>query len=83
VAKMLVSTEFISLVNLIADKEIVKELVQNELNTETLKTELSAILKTGNGYNLMLENYASLLSIMGGPGASSRIAADIVRCLNK
>jgi len=83
VAKMLVSTEFISLVNLIADKEIVKELVQKELNTETLKTELSAILRTGNGYNLMLENYASLLAIMGGPGASSRIAADIVISLNK
>ena len=40
IAKRIITLKFISLVNLIMDKEVVKELIQNEFNTKNLKREL-------------------------------------------
>ncbi|MEO0526029.1 MAG: lipid-A-disaccharide synthase, partial [Bacteroidota bacterium] len=44
IAKRIITLEYISLVNLIMDKEVVKELIQGDLNTENLRSELSKIL---------------------------------------
>jgi len=82
-AKMVIKVDYISLVNLIVDKEIVKELIQGDMNIETVEEHLSPLLKAGDGRAPMLANYASLISLMGGPGASLRIASDIVKSLNK
>ncbi len=67
--------KFISLVNLIMDREIVKELIQKELNTENLVTELQKILE-GQKRDEMLKNYELLREKLGGKGASKN-AADI------
>ncbi len=82
-ADLLVKVELISLVNLIVEREIVRELVQKELTRENLKSELSSILVSGANHSQMMENYSMLMSLMGGPGASSRIADDIVFNLRK
>ena len=77
IAKRLVKhIKYISLVNLIMDKEVVKELIQSELNTGNLVEQLHLILK-GNSRNLMLEEFEILRSKLGGKGASDN-AADII-----
>ncbi|RRN78125.1 lipid-A-disaccharide synthase, partial [Pseudoxanthomonas sp. SGD-10] len=76
IAKLLIKIGFISLVNLIVDREIVKELIQEDCNSANLTKELSRIL-SGSGRTQMLADYAELHERMGEPGASSK-AADLM-----
>lgn len=78
IAKRLVKNiKYISLVNLIMDKEVVKELIQNELNTKSLVRELQLIMD-GEKRDQMLNDYASLREKLGGKGASENAAAVIL-----
>jgi lipid-A-disaccharide synthase len=81
-AKLVIQTRFISLVNLIMDKEVVKELIQNEFTTTNLKDELTKIT-TGDARANMLTDYETLHQKLGGIGASKRAAALIVGYLKK
>lgn len=79
IAKRLVKyIKFISLVNLIMDKEVVKELIQSELTTENLKSELTKILEP-NLREKILSEYEKLHLLLGGRGASERAAEIIVK----
>ena len=80
-AKLIIKVKYISLVNLIANKELVTELIQNELNTKNLTQELEKILipKTRQS---MLEGYEELHQKLGGIGASKRAAKLIVNYLS-
>lgn len=78
IAKKLIKVKYISLVNLIMDKEIVKELIQDELNKENLKGELIKILQNQSYLNALKENYILLKENLGGAGASARTAKMIV-----
>ena len=82
IAKRVITLKFISLVNLIMDKEVVKELIQGELNTKNVKTELQKIL-SGLQREKMLENYAELKHKLGGGGASEKTAQLIISRLKK
>lgn len=73
IAKQLIKVKYISLVNLIMDKEIVKELIQDELNESNLKIELTKLLK-GDTRTKMLLEYAALKTKLGGSGASQKTA---------
>jgi lipid-A-disaccharide synthase len=73
IAKKLVKVNYISLVNLIMDKEIVKELIQSELNEANLKAELDKLL-VGNSRKQMMSNYEELKQRLGGAGASRKTA---------
>jgi len=73
IARMLVKIKFISLVNLIVNKKIVTELIQEDCNPEQVNLELQVILD-GQGRTEMLHNYNELLSLMGKPGASAKTA---------
>ncbi len=73
IAKRLVKVDYISLVNLIAEKEMVKELIQSELNTEHLAAELSKILDEKNQLTIK-SDYKKLKVLLGNAGASSRLA---------
>lgn len=77
IAKRIINLEYISLVNLIMKKEVVKELIQNDLNTKKLIAELTKILK-GEQRNLQLKNYTILEEKLGGKGASKKAASLIV-----
>jgi len=72
--------EYISLVNLIMNREVVKELIQNELNSKNLKSELKKIL-TEPKRSEILNDYKELREKLGGPGASERTAELIVEDL--
>ncbi len=78
IAKRVITLKYISLVNLIMDKEVVKELIQNEMNTKNLKTELQKILNSDYRKNL-LEEYDLLEEKLGGAGASEKTAQLIVK----
>lgn len=73
IARMLVKIKFISLVNLIVNKKIVTELIQEDCNPEQVNLELQVILD-GQGRTEMLHNYNELLGLMGKPGASAKTA---------
>jgi lipid-A-disaccharide synthase len=76
-AKRLVKVRFISLVNLIADREIIPELIQHDLNEENLAAQLSRILLPDRNTTLR-EELGSLRNLIGPSGASERAAALIV-----
>ncbi len=65
--------KYISLVNLIVDQPLVKELIQNELNTHNLRMELAEILKPEN-VAAIKNGYAQLREKLGNAGASDRTA---------
>ncbi len=81
IARMLIKVKFISLVNLIMDKEIVKELIQSDLNNKGLSNELDSILHDENYRNQMLENYDQLIEKLGGDGASDLTAKLMLKTL--
>ena len=82
IAKQLVKVKYISLVNLIMDKEIVTELIQNDLNETNLKSEVDKLL-TPSTRKVMLENYAELKAKLGGSGASKKAAELMIKYLNE
>lgn len=76
-ARQLVKVKFISLVNLIMDEMIVKELIQDELTSKNLAAELKKILFDQQVKNKIHHSYDILKAKLGGRGASDR-AADII-----
>lgn len=78
IARLLVKIKFISLVNLIVNKKIVTELIQEDCNPAKIYEELNLIV-SGKSREEMLSNYDFLLDLMGTPGASEKTAALIVR----
>lgn len=81
IARRLIKIPFISLVNLIMDREVVRELIQDECNLQSIKLELEKILPGGAGRETMLKGYAELQQKVGGPGAASRAARKMVSYL--
>jgi lipid-A-disaccharide synthase len=83
IAKRIVDIKFISLVNLIMDKEVVKELIQEQMNETTIETELSKILDP-TVRSRIFDYYVQLRNILGGAGASAETARLMVsRLQNK
>ncbi|MFT6844892.1 MAG: lipid-A-disaccharide synthase [Flavobacteriales bacterium] len=80
IAKQLIKIKYISLVNLIMDKEVVTELIQHKLTVPNICHELSAILE-GAQRDQMLEQYQTLKTKLGGGGASAKAANDIKKML--
>jgi len=77
IAKRIVTLEYISLVNLILKKEVVKELIQGDLSPVKLKSELQKIL-SGSHRDKQLNSYSELAKLLGGPGASTKVAERII-----
>ena len=78
IAKRIITLDYISLVNLIMKREVVKELIQNDLTTKNLKVELAKIVK-GDERERMLADYKLLKQKLGGNGASQLAAKLIVK----
>lgn len=81
IAKRIITLKFISLVNLIMDEEIVTELIQDKLNTDNLKQELSKLLDNQYRKRILLK-YDDLESKLGGSGASKKVASLIFNQIN-
>jgi lipid-A-disaccharide synthase len=80
IAKRVITLKYISLVNLIMDREVVTELIQGELNPKRLGEELRKIL-TPSYRSKLLADYDLLEQKLGGEGASEKTAQLIVNNL--
>ena len=80
IAKRIITLKYISLVNLIMDKEVVTELIQENCNTKNIKIELQKLINPATR-NAILENYELLEAKLGGIGASEKTAKFIIKNL--
>lgn len=78
---LVVRCPWISLVNLNLGRESVAEVLQSSLDTTRAERELRAILPGGEKRERMLADFRELRTIIGGPGASDRVAARMVALL--
>ena len=81
IARFVLKVKYISLVNLIIDKEGVRELIQAYLSFDILKAELTKLLSDQDYRIDIFNNYRALHKIMGEPGTSSRAAKLMVEAL--
>ncbi len=81
IAKRIITLKFISLVNLIMDKEVVTELIQHDFNDKRLREELDKILDSDLRNRFFLDYY-DLEKALGGRGASEKTAKLIYKGLN-
>ena len=82
IGKLLIKVKYISLVNLILNKPVLEELIQDEFNESKIVSALSKILN-GPKRLEMIQSYAALKIKVGNSGASERAASLIVsRTLN-
>ncbi|MCO5258727.1 MAG: lipid-A-disaccharide synthase [Crocinitomicaceae bacterium] len=79
IAKQLIKIKFISLVNLIMDSEVVKELIQKECNPAAIQAELKQLIIGGTKREKMLLDYQKLKTILGSGGASKKIARSLLK----
>ena len=80
IAKQIITLKFISLVNLVMDREVVTELIQNDFTKKRLKKELDNILNTENRKKIFLD-YFELEKALGGKGASEKTASLIYKSI--
>ena len=78
IARSLIKVPYISLVNLILDRQSVMELIQNDLNTEAVVSELKQLLSNEERIRKIQTDYSELRDKLGSGGASERAARLIV-----
>ncbi len=81
IAKRLIKIKFISLVNLIMDREVVKELIQHECTAENIRKELDLIRRGGEKRERLLNDYVELKNKLGGGGASKKVAQSLLKTI--
>lgn len=80
--KLILKVKYISLVNLIADKEVVPELVADTFSVENIRTHLGKILPEGSQRQAMLEGYDEVIRRLGDSRAPDVAAQQIYELLN-
>ncbi len=83
IAKRVIKVKYISLVNLILDREVVTELIQKDYNPTLLKKELGKLIQDEKFRNDMISNFGELIVKLGGAGASKKAASIIYSELRK
>ncbi len=79
IARQLIRVKYISLVNLIMDKPVLKEMIQNNFSQQAMRDELDRLLHDETHRRKMKEAYRHLESMLGGPGASDNAARVVAR----
>ncbi len=77
----IIKVKYISLVNLIADKEIVQELLADRFSVDNIRNELLRILPSGNGRKQMLDDYDKLDQRLGSSNAPDKAAQIMIEKL--
>ncbi len=81
IARQLVKVKYISLVNLVMDRSLVREMIQDDFNFKDLKQELNRLLSDEDYVDRMKEGYRSLRKVLGGRGASELAASELIEFL--
>ena len=71
--KFIVKIKFISLVNIIMGREVVKELIQNDVNPKKIEIELSNLLNNSK----IMDDYKKLRNIIGQNNAAEKVVSHI------
>lgn len=79
IGRLIVKSKFISLGNLIADRLVFRELIQDECNAEALSEEIRRLLEDTQYRKKMLDGYAAIKQSLGNGGASEAVAEAMVR----
>lgn len=79
----LLKVKYISLVNLIANREVVRELVADTFCEDNIKKELSIIVADGKDRSTMLHGYAEVRSILGDEKAADNAAKEMIERIGK
>ena len=83
IARSLIKINYISLVNLIMDQQIVKELIQGECNSFKIREELDLLLNDKNYREAMLSNFEIMREKLGGQGASKKVAHSLLKTISE
>lgn len=78
IGRRLVKVKYISLVNLIMDKPVVKELIQHDMNVKNLQSELNELLANEKRVTEMKKDFAGLKNVLSGQGNASARAASLI-----
>ena len=78
----ILKVKYISLVNLVANKEVVRELVADTMTVANVRSELDALLNDANYRDTMLDEYDRMIKILGPAGASHQAASKMVELLS-
>ena len=81
--KHVLKVKYISLVNLVAGKEVVRELVADTMTVQNIRAEVDAILNDKSYRQIMLDNYDDMLKVLGPSGASRQAAEKMIKLLQK
>ena len=80
--RKVLKVKYISLVNLVANKEVVRELVADTMKVDNVRAELDALLHDENYRNAMLKEYDRMIKILGPAGASHQAASKMIELLS-
>ena len=78
----ILKVKYISLVNLVANKEVVRELVADTMTVANVRSELNALLKDETYRGQMLKEYDRMIKILGPAGASHQAASKMIELLS-
>ena len=81
--KHILKVKFISLVNLIAGREVVRELVADTMTVENMRNELKRLLFQEDYRRKMLDGYEEMARLLGPAGAPRHAAREMVKLLKK
>ena len=80
--KHILKVKYISLVNLVANREVVRELVADTMTVANVRAELDALLNQTDYRNKMLQEYDRMIKILGPAGASYQAASKMIELLS-
>lgn len=83
IAKRLVKLKYISLANLIMDRGLFKELIQHDCTPDAIAKELEMLLENNAYREKMIADFQAVRDVLGGKGASHKIAAAMIQELQK
>lgn len=83
IRKFLLKVKFVSLVNLVADREVVRELIADKMTVDSIRLELNELFEGKEKRTIMLREYDRMIEILGTKGASQKAATAMFNLLNK
>lgn len=83
IVRLIIKVKFISLVNLVADREVVREMIQNDASVDKVATELKRIMADESYQTKMLSEYDTIIRILDTGSASENTARLMLEYLHK
>ena len=82
IVRRIIKVKYVSLVNLILDRPVVRELLQEDFTVQNVRDEVCRLLDDGSCRSRMLSDYAEIRSLLGGTGASAAVAGAMLENLH-